>query len=68
MKMLDGKKTYLAGIGLILIGVGGFLISVTGFDSAHAMTLQESGMTVVSGLGLLGLGHKFQKLIDALKK
>lgn len=42
--MLNGKKTYLAAIGIIILGIGGFL---TG-----DLTLVEAVRTILEGLGL----------------
>lgn len=66
-RWLDGKKTLLSGIGAILVTVGTFL--TTGLsDGFQWSDLNALGAGLVAGLGLLGLGGKLQKLIDAIKK
>ena len=66
-KFLDGHKTKLAGIGSILAAVGYFLTEglKDGFQIADLTTLLAG---VAAGLAILGLGGKFNKLIDAIKK
>ena len=66
-KFLDGYKTSLAGIGAILTAVGYFLTEglKDGFQIADLTTLLTG---VLAGLAILGIGGKFQKLIEALKK
>lgn len=66
-KFLDGQKTKLAGLGTILTAVGYFLTESLkdGFQIGDVTTLIAG---VTAGLAILGIGGKFNKLIDALKK
>ena len=66
-KFLDGQKTKLAGLGTILTAVGYFLTESLkdGFQIGDLTTLIAG---VTAGLAILGIGGKFNKLIDALKK
>lgn len=64
-KKLDGKKTYLAGVGFILIGIAGVVARM--YPDAG---LPESDWDSISGyfaagLGAFGLGHKGEKAIAA---
>ena len=66
-KFLDGQKTKLAGLGTILTAVGYFFTESLkdGFQIGDLTTLIAG---VMAGLAILGIGGKFNKLIDALKK
>jgi len=66
-KFLDGQKTKLAGLGTILTAVGYFLTESLkdGFQIGDVTTLIAG---VTAGLAILGIGGKFNKLIEALKK
>lgn len=53
MKILDGKKSYAAAIGVICVGVGQFL--------QNDATLLEMFVYVFNGLGIAGLKHAVSK-------
>ena len=64
---MQGWKTKLAGVSSILSGAGlviGGLVSDAGPDFGQV----KSGMgMVIAGLGMLGIGHKLDKLTEALQ-
>jgi hypothetical protein len=53
---MKGWKTWVAAAGSILWGIGGFVNGTHDFDTASAF--------VISGFGLVGLGHKLDKAAD----
>lgn len=71
----DGIKTYLAAAAAILTGLGGVLQALSPLLAAHdagalfafikTLPHDQSWLMVVSGLGLLGVGHKLDKAADA---
>ena len=50
-KMMQGWKTWLSGIGAIVYGV----ILIIGGHAEQGVTL------ILSGLGIIGIGHKIEK-------
>lgn len=71
---LDGKKTAIAGWGLLLVGLGGLLTAI-GTCMQHLdvqmcyeqiTNAYEPLLSALAGLGLLGVGHKFEKASPAL--
>lgn len=60
-----GWKTYLAAICAMLIGLGLAGQSVASGEF-QANQIVEGLLTFTGGLALLGLGHKIQKLIEAV--
>lgn len=66
-QLLDGKKTTLAGLGLILWAAAGFLLSVSGIDSAAALDANQALQHALEGLALLGLGGKLEKQTEEIK-
>ncbi len=62
--LTSGYKTYVAGLSAILTGTAQML------DVAPAAVAQTSphGLAlIIIGVGLLGLGHKADKLLEVLK-
>lgn len=57
--MLNGKKTYVAGAGLILFGIVGFALTTFAPDAAAAsgvhVDLQGLATYVLNGLAAIGL-------------
>lgn len=60
MKIFDGYKTILGGVGLILIGIGGILANKLGY--------YEGIQDVAMGLITIGARSFGQKVLDAIKK
>lgn len=60
MEAFDGVKTYLGGVGLILIGIGGIL--------SHKLGYMEGATDFAMGLIAIGARSFGQKILDALKK
>ena len=55
---LNGKKTYIAGIGLMLAAVGAVLLAWgNGVDADLGAAFQQ----FMAGLALIGVGHKLDK-------
>ena len=71
----DGIKTYIAAAAAILTGLGGVLQALSPLLAAHdagalfafvkSLPHDQSWLLVVSGLGLLGVGHGIKKAADA---
>jgi hypothetical protein len=67
--LLNGKKTLIAGYGLILVGVGGLLTAVG--DCMQTLDVQacyaqiseayNAMLAALMGLGFIGVGHKAEK-------
>lgn len=57
--ILSGYKTYISGLGFILLGVGGLLTGHVGF--------LEGASTITTGLVTIGARSFGQKLLDVLK-
>jgi len=57
---MSGWKTWAAGIGTILTGLGaiGAAVAKDGLDFS---AIQAGALTVLAGLGVLGIGHKIEK-------
>lgn len=66
-QLLDGQKTYLAGIGLMLWALAGFALTVAGVDSPAALDANAALQHFLEGLAVLGVGHKVEKLTNATK-
>ncbi len=64
-KWLDGRKTLIGGIGLLLVAVGTYFsagLAAHGFNIGDLLTcVKAASVAMVS----LGFGGKLQKLIDA---
>lgn len=63
---LDGKKTVIGGIGLILLGVSGLVGVMYPDQGLPQMDLENSWTYIVAGFSVLGLGGKAEKLKSAL--
>ncbi len=56
---MKGWKTWVGGIGMILVGIGNLALSLAGQGEADVQT----GLTLItSGFAVLGIGHKLEKL------
>lgn len=66
--MLDGLKTKLAAIGLVLTGLGSTLAALTAEGGWDLNSAREGLLVVLSGLAVLGVGHKLEKATELLKK
>lgn len=53
MKFLDGKKTYTAAIGIVLVAVGSYL--------SGDIALGDAVTQVLAGLGVAGMRHGVSK-------
>lgn len=58
MKIFDGYKTILGGVGLILVGVGGIL--------AHQLGYYQGVQDIAMGLITIGARSFGQKILDAI--
>lgn len=58
---MNGKKTYIAGIALIITGVAGFVLGFVQPESAHAMGFDAAFALVMNGLGFVGVRHAIDK-------
>jgi len=65
-RKLDGKKTVIGGIGLILLGVSGLVGVMYPDQGLPQMDLENSWTYIVAGFSVLGLGGKAEKLKSAL--
>ena len=54
LKFINGKKTYIAGIGLILTGLGVVAKSVADNDYSK---IEEGIALIATGLGFIGVKH-----------
>ena len=71
---MNGYKTYIAGVCLILVGLAGAVLGFVMPGSEHGTDLNTAaeiileGLTIMGfGLGFVGIRHAVQKLIDAVK-
>jgi hypothetical protein len=60
---LDGKKTYLAGIGFILLATAGCVGKLFPDQNLPSMEWDLIGGYFTAGLGAFGLGHKGDKIL-----
>lgn len=58
MKILDGYKTIIGGLGLISTGLGQIAVCVTSDDYSD---LQSAFAVIAAGMGVLGIGGKLEK-------
>lgn len=58
---LNGQKTYISGVCMIVIGVSGLVMGYVQPDSPLAISLDRSVELIVGGLAILGIGHKLDK-------
>jgi hypothetical protein len=61
-RRLDGYKTLIGGIGLILLGVLGLLGVMFPDQGLPQMGIEEALLTLSSGMAVLGLGGKAEKI------
>lgn len=62
---MNGWKTYVAGAGVIATGLGIVLAGVAAKDVDQII---QGAVVALGGLATVGLGHKAQKIADALKE
>ncbi len=65
-KILNGKKTVIAGIAAVANAV--HLIAQSLADGFQTGDLNIIGTQIVVVMGIIGLGHKAKKIEDLLKK
>lgn len=58
---LNGSKTYISGVIMIVIGISGAIMGVVQPDSPFAIPVEKAVELVVGGLAILGIGHKLDK-------
>ena len=58
---LNGQKTNISGVAMILLGISGLVLFFTDAKSPYAMEPNAAAATIVAGLGLLGLRHGIEK-------
>ena len=66
---VDGYKTKISGVALILSGVAAILTQIVGLPHELSAILafvksiptDSAWLTLLSGLGVLGIGHKIEK-------
>jgi hypothetical protein len=62
---LDGKKTLIGGIGMILMGLAGVIGCIwPDLGLLLPMDFDEAATMIVGGFSVLGVGGKLQKVID----
>lgn len=60
-KKLDGYKTKIGGVGLILVGVTGIIGQIFPDQGLPVMDLETAFGAIAAGLAALGIGHKVEK-------
>lgn len=60
-KKLDGYKTKIGGVGIILVGVTGIIGQIFPDQGLPAVDLETSIGSIAAGLAALGIGHKVEK-------
>ena len=61
---LDGHKTTISGVGGILAGMAAIVKALAAGEIIPS-ELWDGVLIIVAGIGVLGLGGKAQKLLDA---
>jgi hypothetical protein len=61
---LDGKKTLIGGVGMILFGAVGMIGHYWPDLGLPAMEFDKGANMIISGFVVLGLGGKLQKVVD----
>ena len=56
---MSGYKTYLAGIGTILLGISQIALALG--QPEAGTTINGGVQTVLAGLAVIGIGHKLEK-------
>lgn len=64
---MTGWKTLVSGIGLILTGVIGLVMHFVDPLSSVAMTFDVAIAVIFNGFGVIGIGHKVEKVGKAVK-
>ncbi|NIQ92431.1 MAG: hypothetical protein GWN93_27000 [Deltaproteobacteria bacterium] len=67
MASARGWKTYLGAIGAMLTGIG-MIAKVVVESPFNPVEVLDGLLVFTGGLTVLGVGHKLQKLIEAIKK
>ena len=57
--MLDGLKTYIGGIGFILVGVGSALVQIY---NGEPIDIEKSAGLVLTGWSLIGIRSGIKKI------
>lgn len=60
-KKLDGYKTKIGGVGLILVGVTGIISQIFPDQGLPVVDLETAIGSMAAGLAALGIGHKVEK-------
>lgn len=60
MNFLSGKKTLISGFGLMLLAVLQVVLGKLGY-AEYGINFEQGIQMFLSGLGILGIGHKIQK-------
>lgn len=60
-RALDGKKTIIGGVGLILVGITGIIANAWPEAGLPEMELDKALEAIAMGFGVLGIGHKIEK-------
>jgi hypothetical protein len=66
-RKLDGYKTYIGGVGMILTAITGLIGHYWPDTGIPAMPIDSAWLTLSGGFTALGIGHKMEKLIEAKK-
>jgi hypothetical protein len=61
---LDGKKTIIGGLGMILLGLLGVVGDIWPDLGMPKMEFDKAASMIVGGFSVLGVGGKLQKVID----
>lgn len=65
-RKLDGYKTKIGGVGLILVGVTGILGMIFPDQGLPVMDIDSACAAIAAGIAALGLGHKAEKTTAAV--
>jgi hypothetical protein len=66
-RKLDGYKTKVGGVGLVLVGLIGIVALVFPDQGLPQMELETALTTIASGFAVLGIGGKAEKLKGAIE-
>lgn len=58
---LDGKKTTIGGVGMILVGIAGIIAHMWPDLGLPQMDIDRALESIAMGFGVLGIGGKIQK-------
>lgn len=64
MLPMNGNKTYISGVLSIVTGVVGLVGHFFAQDTQFAMDVDVAITLILTGLSVLGVGHKLDKLKD----